>query len=252
MPTDSVSVKILSPVTNVKIVLLNITTLPIAAILVIVMRTAQWTKIAIPVENVPARKTLLETSAIKLLKHSMTSLIQKNVIAMLKVPKEMLVMKKEDVLAVVTSKETNVMNVIQNTTGSQLVTLVCVTSMVPLMIYAMPQQANVLARTVLQMINAANALKVSLDIQIVKDVPAMLEDLKILPVTLLENVLAKPMLSEEIVTVVKRDIMAFLIVKLANVIRMDQRMVIVLLMGNVLAKKTLLELNAINAKKAIL
>ena len=41
----------------------------------------------------------------------------------------------------------------------------------------------------------------------------MLEDLKMLPVTLLENVLAKPMLSEEIVTVVKRDIMAFLIVK---------------------------------------
>merc|ERR1719483_1546213 len=158
----------------------------------------------------------------------------------------------EDVLAAVTSKETNVMNVIQNTTGSQLVTLVSVTSMVPWMIYAMPQQANVLARTVLQMINAAFALKVSLDIQIVKDVPAMLEDLKILPVTLLENVLAKPMLSEEIVTVVKRDIMAFLIVKLANVIRMDQRMVIVLLMGNVLAKKTLLELNAINAKKAIL
>ena len=78
----------------------------------------------------------------------------------------------------------------------------------------------------------------------------MLEDLKILPVTLLENVLAKPMLSEEIVTVVKRDIMAFLIVKLANVIWMDQRMEIVPLMGNVLAKKTLLELNAINAKKA--
>merc|ERR1711892_1301765 len=209
MPTDNVPVKILSPVTNVKIVLLNITTLPIAAILVIVMRTAQWTKIAIPVENVPARKTLSETSAIKLLKPSMTSLIQKNVIAMLKVPKEMLVMKKEDVLAVVTSKETNVMNVIQNTTGSQLVTLVCVTSMVPLMIYAMPQQANV---------------------------PAMLEDLKMLPVTLLENVLAKPMLSEETVTVVKRDIMAFLIVKLANVIWMDQRMKIVPLMGNVLAK----------------
>ena len=91
-----------------------------------------------------------------------------NVTAMLKVPKEMLVTKKEDVLAVVTSKEINVMNVIQNTTGSQLVTLVCVTSMVPWMIYAMPQQANVLARTVLQMINAANALKVSLDIQIVK------------------------------------------------------------------------------------
>ena len=46
--------------------------------------------------------------------------------------------------------------------------LVCVTSTVPWMIYAMLQQANVLARTVLQMINAANALKVSLDIQIVK------------------------------------------------------------------------------------
>ena len=46
-----------------------------------------------------------------------------NVIAMLMVPKEMLVMKKEDVLAAVTSKETNVMNVIQNTTVSQLVTV---------------------------------------------------------------------------------------------------------------------------------
>ena len=32
MPTDNVPVRILSPVTNVKIVLLNITTLPIAAI----------------------------------------------------------------------------------------------------------------------------------------------------------------------------------------------------------------------------
>ena len=45
------------------------------------------------------------------------------------------------------------------------------TSTVPWMIYAMPQLANVLARTVLQMINAANALKVSLDIQIVKVKP---------------------------------------------------------------------------------
>ena len=43
---------------------------------------------------------------------------------MSKVPKEMLVMQKEDVLAAVTSKETNVMNVIQNTTDSQLV-MVC-------------------------------------------------------------------------------------------------------------------------------
>ena len=46
-----------------------------------------------------------------------------NVTAMLKVPKEMLAMKKEDVLAVVTSKEINVMNVIQNTMVSQLVTV---------------------------------------------------------------------------------------------------------------------------------
>jgi len=193
MLMDSVSAKILILVTNVKIVLLNITTLPTVATLVTVMRTAQWTKIVMPMENVPARKTLLETSAIKLLKNSMTSLIQKNVTAMLKVPKEVLVTKKEGVLAVVMSKETNVMNVIQNTTVSQLVTLVCVTSTVPWMIYAMPQLANVLARTVLQMINAANALKVSLDIQIVKGVPAMLKDLKIPPVILLENVLAKLM-----------------------------------------------------------
>jgi hypothetical protein len=193
MQMDSVSAKVLIPETNVKIVLLNITTLPIVAILVIVMRMVQWTKIVMPMENVPARKTLLETSVIKLLKHFMTSLIQKNVIAMLKVLKAMLVMKREDVLAVVTSKEINVTNVIQNTMVSQLVTLVCVTSTVPWMIYAMPQLANVLARTVLQMINAANALKVSLDIQIVKDVPAMLEDLKVLPVILLENVLAKQM-----------------------------------------------------------
>ena len=46
-----------------------------------------------------------------------------NVTAMLKVPKEMPVMKKEGVLAVVTSKEINVMNVIQNTMVSQLVTV---------------------------------------------------------------------------------------------------------------------------------
>lgn len=193
MLMDSVSAKILIPVINVKIALLNITTLPTVATLVIVMRKAQWTKIVMPMENVPARKMLSETSAIQLLKHSMTSLIQKNVTAMLKVPKEMPVMKKEDVLAVVTSKEINAMNVIQNTMVSQLVTLVCVTSMVPWMIYATPQLANVLARTVLQMINAANALKVSLDIQIVKGVPAMLKDLKIPPVILLENVLAKQM-----------------------------------------------------------
>ena len=41
------------------------------------MRKAQWTKIVMPMENVPARKMLSETSAIQLLKHSMTSLIQK-------------------------------------------------------------------------------------------------------------------------------------------------------------------------------
>ena len=46
-----------------------------------------------------------------------------NVTAMLKAPKEMPVTKKEDVLAVVTSKEINVMNVIQNTMVSQLVTV---------------------------------------------------------------------------------------------------------------------------------
>jgi len=51
---------------------------------------------------------------------------------------------------------------------------------------------------------------------------------------------------------VKKDIMASLIVKLANVIWMDQRAETVPLMANALAKKTLLELNAINAKKAIL
>ena len=51
-----------------------------------------------------------------------------NVTAMLKVPKEMPVTKKEDVLAAVTSKETNVMNVIQNTMVSQLVT-VCFNSL---------------------------------------------------------------------------------------------------------------------------
>ena len=46
-----------------------------------------------------------------------------NVTAMLKVPREMLVTQKEDVLAVVTSKEINAMNVIQNTMVSQLVTV---------------------------------------------------------------------------------------------------------------------------------
>ena len=57
------------------------------------------------------------------------------------------------------------------TLKSNIFQLVCVTSMVPWMIYAMKQLVNVLARTVLQMINAANALKVSLDIQIVKVKP---------------------------------------------------------------------------------
>ena len=42
---------------------------------------------------------------------------------MLKVPKEMPVMKKEDVLAAVTSKEINATNVIQNIMVSQLVTV---------------------------------------------------------------------------------------------------------------------------------
>jgi glycogen debranching enzyme len=45
--------------------------------------------------------------------------------------------------------------------------------------------------------------------------------------------------------------MASLIVKLANVTWMDHWMETVPLMANVLAKKTLLELNAINAKRAI-
>jgi propanediol dehydratase large subunit len=63
MLMDSVSAKILILVTNVKIVLLNITTLRTVATLVTVTRTAQWTKIVMPMENVPARKTLLETSA---------------------------------------------------------------------------------------------------------------------------------------------------------------------------------------------
>merc|ERR1719369_500841 len=92
--------------------------------------------------------------------------------------------------------------------------------MVPWMTSAM-KMANVHVKKISPMTNAVNVLKVSLDIQIAKDVLAMQRDLKILLVTLLENVHANLMLLVTIVTNVLKDILASQIAKLANVIWMD-------------------------------
>merc|ERR1712012_825928 len=125
----NVSAKIITPATNVKIVLQNITTLQTAAILVIVMKMVLWIKIAMPMENVHAKKMSLEINVMKLLKAIMTSLILKNVIAMLKVLRDLVAMKKAGAHVAVTLKETNVTSVIQNIMDSQPVMLACVMNM---------------------------------------------------------------------------------------------------------------------------
>merc|ERR1719369_1223264 len=120
--------------------------------------------------------------------------------------------------------------------------------MVPWMISAM-KPANVHVKKISQMTNAVNVLKVSLDIQTAKDVLAMQRDLKVLLATLLENVHANLMLLEKIVTNVLKDILASQIAKLVNVIWMDPKeKIAMMLMANVLAKNTLLEPSVMNVR----
>merc|ERR1712213_222911 len=114
-------------------------------------------------ENVHARKKLLVTNVILLNLATMTSQIQKN----------------ENATVDVTSKETNVTNVIQNIMVSQCVMPVSVMKMVPWMISVM-KAVNVHVKKILPMTNAVNVVKVSLDIQTAKDVLTMQRDLKIL------------------------------------------------------------------------
>merc|ERR1719474_436060 len=98
---------------------------------------------------------------------------------------------------------------------------------------------NVHVKKISPMTNAVNVLKVSLDIQIAKDVLAMQRDLKILLATLLENVHANLMLLVTIVTNVLKDILASQIAKLASVTWMDPKVKIaMMLMANALAKNT--------------
>jgi len=98
------------------------------------------------------------------------------------------------------------------------------------------------------MTNVANVLKASLDIQIAKDVLAVQKDLKLPLATPLENVHAKPTLSELIVTNVLMDSMASQIAKLANVTVMDPKEEIALTMANALVRNMLLEPSVRNAK----
>merc|ERR1719219_1581044 len=120
--------------------------------------------------------------------------------------------------------------------------------MVPWMISAM-KLANAHVKKISQMTNAVNVLKVSLDIQIAKDVLVMQRDLKVLLATLLENVHANLMLSEMIVTNVLKDILASQIAKLANVIWMDPKeKIATMLMANALVRNTLLEPSVTNVR----
>jgi len=245
---DCVPAKIIILEINVKIALQNITTLPTPAILVSVMKMVLSTKIVMPMENVHARKRLLVTNVMLSNLETMTLKNQKNVIAMWKVLKIILAMTKEDATVDVMSKETNVMNVIQNIMVSQYVMLVSVMKMVPWMTSAM-KLANVHVKKILPMTNAVNVSKVSLDIQIAKDVLVMQRDLKVLLVTLLENVHANLMLSETIVINVLKDILASQIAKLANVIWMDlKEKIAMMLMANVLVRNTLLEPSVMNVR----
>jgi len=248
MKMEYVPAKIIIPEINVKIALQNITTLPTPAILVSATKMVLLIKTVMPMENVHARKRLLVTNVMLSNLETMTLKNQKNVIAMWKVLKIILAMTKEDATVDVMSKETNVMNVIQNIMVSQYVMPVSVMKMVPWMISAM-KLANVHVKKILQMTNAVNVLKVSLDIQIAKDVLVMQRDLKVLLATLLENVHANLMLSEMIVTNVLKDILASQIAKLANVIWMDPKeKIATMLMANVLVKNTLLEPSVTNVR----
>merc|ERR1711963_663519 len=114
MKMECAPAKIIIQEINVKIALQNITTLPTPAILVSATKMVLSTKIVMPMENVHARKRLLVTNVISLNLATMTLQIQKNVTAMRKVLKIILVMTKENATVDVTSKETNVTNVIQN------------------------------------------------------------------------------------------------------------------------------------------
>jgi len=245
---EFVPAKKLSPVINVKIALQNITTLPTPANPVSVAKMVLSTKTAMPVENVHVNPTLPVTN-VMLLYLAITILkIQKIVIATRKVLKMKLVMIKEDATVDVMSKETSVMNVIQNIMVSQYVMPVSVMNMVQWMISAMKLLANVHAKTISQTTNAVNVLKISLDIQIAKDVPVMRKDLKTLLATLLENVHANLTLLEAIVTNVLKDILASQIAKLANVTWMDLKEKIATMMANALVRNTLLEPSVMNVR----
>merc|ERR1711962_1871455 len=173
---------------------------------------------------------LLVTNVMLSYQAIMTLMIQKNVIATWMALKMKLVIQKEDATVAVTSKETNVTNVMQNIGDSQPVMPVCVMNMVLLMMNAMQQLANVHVKKISPMTNAVNVLKVSLDFQIAK------------------VVLANLMLSVLIVTSVLKDTLASQIVKLANVTWMDQKEKIVLTMANVLVRNTSVDPIVMNAR----
>merc|ERR1712021_282746 len=198
MQLEFVPAKILMLEINVKTALQNITTLPMNVDLVNVTKVAQLTKIVMPMEYVLVKKILTVPNVKFLILAIMTLMIQKNVTATWKVLRMKLAMTKEDATVAVTLKETNAMNVIQNIGDSQHVMPVCVMNMVPWMISAM-QLANAHVMIISLTTNVANVLKASLDIQIAKDVLAVQKDLKLPLATLLENVHAKPTLSELIV-----------------------------------------------------
>jgi len=245
---EFVPAKIITLVINVKTVLQDISTLPTLAILVNVTKPVLLTKTATPMENAHVKIMLLVTNVMLSYQVIMTLMIQKNVIVTWKVLKMKLVMKKDDATVAVTSKETNVTNVIQNIGDSQPVMPVCVMNMVLLMMNVMQQLANVHVKKISLMINAANVLKVSLDFQIAKVVLAMLRDQKLPLVILPENVHANLMLSELIATSVLKDTLASQIVKLANVTWMDPKEKIVLTMANVLVRNTSVDQNVMNAR----
>jgi len=245
---EFVPAKIITRVINVKTALQDISTLPTLAILVNVTKVVLLTKTAMPMENVLVNPMLLVTNVMLSYQAIMTLMIQKNVIATWMALKMKLVIQKEDATVAVTSKETNVTNVMQNIGDSQPVMPVCVMNMVLLMMNVMQQLANVHVKKISLMINAANVLKVSLDFQIAKVVLAMPRDQKLQLVILPENVHANLMLSELIATSVLKDTLASQIVKLANVTWMDPKEKIVLTMANVLVRNTSVDPIVMNAR----
>jgi len=245
---EFVYAKIITLVINVKTALQDISTLPTLAILVNVTKVVLLTKTAMPMENVLVNPMLLVTNVMLSYQAIMTLMIQKNVIATWMALKMKLVIQKEDATVAVTSKETNVTNVMQNIGDSQPVMPVCVMNMVLLMMNAMQQLANVHVKKISPMTNAVNVLKVSSDFQIAKVVLAMLRDQKLLLVILLENVHANLMLLELIVTSVLKDTLASQIVKLVNVTWMGPKEKIVLTMANVLVRNTSVDPIVMNAR----